>query len=81
MKKFILHIFFGALLSLNAQTSPFKTFDIVIYPEYYFSGVMAEIEAEAIESNLPLDLKFQVPQAQIAYFMLAAMLIRPRLRK
>ena len=68
MNKFSLHIFFGALLSLYAQTSPFKTFDIVIYPEYYFSGVMAEIEAEAIEGNLPLDLKFQVPSSTDSIF-------------
>ena len=44
------HLFFYSFLSsfvvLNAQISPFKSYDVVIYPEYYFSGVMAEIEAE-----------------------------------
>ena len=59
------HLFFYSFLSsfvvLNAQISPFKSYDVVIYPEYYFSGVMAEIEAEVLPDRLPLNLKFTTP--------------------
>ena len=61
MKKYLLQFSISTLITISAQSSPFKSFDIVIYPEYYFSGVMAEVEAEIFEGNLPLNLKFQVP--------------------
>ena len=61
MKKYLLQFGISSLFTIFAQSSPFKSFDVVIYPEYYFSGVMAEVEAEIIESNLPLNFKFQVP--------------------
>ena len=61
MKKYLLQFSISTLFTISAQSSPFKSFDIVIYPEYYFSGVMAEVEAEIFEGNLPLNLKFQVP--------------------
>ena len=61
MKKYFIQFISCSLFTIFAQSSPFKSFDIVIYPEYYFSGVMAEIEGEVYDSNLPLDLKLQVP--------------------
>ena len=61
MKKYLLQFSISTLFTISAQSSPFKSFDIVIYPEYYFNGVMAEVEAEIFEGNLPLNLKFQVP--------------------
>ena len=54
MKKYLLQFSISTLITISAQSSPFKSFDIVIYPEYYFSGVMAEVEAEIFEGNLPL---------------------------
>ena len=36
---------------------------MVIYPEYYFSGVMAEIEAEIAIDQLPLNLKILTPSS------------------
>ena len=61
MNKYLLQFSISTLFTISAQSFPFKSFDIVIYPEYYFSGVMAEVEAEVFEGNLPLNLKFQVP--------------------
>ena len=81
MKKYILHIIFGGLLALNAQNSPFKTFDIVIYPDYYLSGIMAEIEAEAVEANLPLDLKFQVPSNTDSIFYVSGDVDKPSIEE
>ena len=61
MKRYLLQLIFSCFFAISAQNSPFKSFDVVIYPEYYFSGVMAEVEAEVFEASLPLKLKFQVP--------------------
>jgi hypothetical protein len=46
---------------LSAQSSPFNTFDVVIYPEYYFDGIMVEIGAEVKNESLPLNLEMSVP--------------------
>ena len=63
---------------LSAQSSPFNTFDVVIYPEYYFDGIMVEIGAEVKNESLPLNLEMSVPTNADAYFMLAE---RPRLNQ
>ncbi|MBT3478465.1 MAG: zinc-ribbon domain-containing protein [Candidatus Marinimicrobia bacterium] len=59
MKK-ILSILF-LLGTLSAQSSSFKSFDVVIYPEYYFDGIMAEIDGEVKDESLPLNLEISVP--------------------
>jgi len=46
---------------LSAQSSPFNTFDVVIYPEYYFDGIMAEIGGEVKKESLPLNLEMSIP--------------------
>ena len=61
MKQLFLNSLFSFFVILNGQVSPFKSYDVVIYPEYYFSGVMAEIEGEILPDNLPLDLQFLAP--------------------
>ena len=61
MRKYLLQYIFSCFFLLSAQSSPFASYDVVIYPEYYFSGVMAEIEAEILEPNLPLNIRLQVP--------------------
>jgi len=44
-----------------AQLSPFNSYDVVLYPEYYFDGLMAEIDAEVKDESLPLDFEMRVP--------------------
>ena len=44
-----------------AQVSPFNSYDAVLYPEYYFDGLMAEIDAEINNEFLPLDFEMRVP--------------------
>ena len=61
MKQLFLNSLFSFFVILNGQVSPFKSYDVVIYPEYYFSGVMAEIEGEILPDNLPLNLQFLAP--------------------
>ncbi|MEA1880790.1 MAG: zinc ribbon domain-containing protein [Candidatus Marinimicrobia bacterium] len=58
--KIVLSILFfmGTLLS---QSSPFNSFDVVVYPEYYFNGIMTEIDGEVKNENLPLNLEITVP--------------------
>ena len=44
MNRLFAFVFF---LGFNyAQVSPFNSYDVVLYPEYYFDGLMAEIDAE-----------------------------------
>ena len=59
MNRLIAFVFF---LGFNyAQVSPFNSYDVVLYPEYYFDGLMAEIDAEVKDESLPLDLEIRVP--------------------
>lgn len=77
------HLFFYSFLSsfvvLNAQISPFKSYDVVIYPEYYFSGVMAEIEAEVLPDRLPLNLKFTTPSNTDSVFYVSGSAENPQI--
>ena len=59
MKRYLLIILIFNVL--NGQSKPFDSFNVIIYPEYYFEGIMAELEAEIKESDLPLNLKMTVP--------------------
>ena len=54
----IIVLFFGFNY---AQISPFNSYDVVLYPEYYFDGLMAEIDAEVKDESLPLDFEMRVP--------------------
>ena len=59
MNRLFAFVFF---LGFNyAQVSPFNSYDVVLYPEYYFDGLMAEIDAEVKVESLPLDLEIRVP--------------------
>ena len=59
MNRLFAFVFF---LGFNyAQVSPFNSYDVVLYPEYYFDGLMAEIDAEVKDESLPLDLEIRVP--------------------
>ena len=59
MNRLIAIIFF---LGFNyAQVSPFSSYDVVLYPEYYFEGLMAEVDAEINNESLPLDFEMRVP--------------------
>ena len=53
MKRYLLIILIFNVL--NGQSKPFDSFNVIIYPEYYFEGIMAELEAEIKESDLRID--------------------------
>ncbi len=59
MKKVLSILFLLGILS--AQSSPFNSFDVVIYPEYYFDGIMAEVDGEVKGERLPLNFEMSVP--------------------
>jgi len=59
MKKVLSILFF--LGTIAAQSSPFNSFDVVIYSEYYFDGIMVEIDAEVKGESLPLNFEMNVP--------------------
>ena len=60
MNKFFKIILFSITLIL-ARDSPFRSFDIVIYPEYYYDGVMVEIESRIKEGQQPFELTMALP--------------------
>lgn len=59
MKRFIILLSFLGLVA--AQESPFTNFDVVLYPEYYFEGLMAEVDGEIKEGQFPLNFEMDVP--------------------
>ena len=63
------YLFISLFLSaLNAQNSSFNSFDVVIYPEYYFEGIMAEVDAEVEENKFPLTLRMNIPSSSDSVF-------------
>ena len=59
MMKLLTKIF---LLSfIFANESPFSKFDAVVYPQFYYDGVMIEIEGSLKNERTPLDLKMIMP--------------------
>ena len=57
--------------ALNGQSKPFNSFNVIIYPEYYFEGIMAELEAEIKQEELPLNLKMTVPANSDSIFFVS----------
>ncbi|MEE3302873.1 MAG: zinc ribbon domain-containing protein [Candidatus Neomarinimicrobiota bacterium] len=80
MNKYITQIIISCLFTLVAQSSPFKSYDVVIYPEYYFSGVMAEIEGEVIEDRLPLNIKILTPSNTDSIFYVSGSTENPQVQ-
>ena len=66
MKQYLFILLF--LSALNAQNSSFNSFDVVIYPEYYFEGIMAEVDAEVEENKFPLTLRMNIPSSSDSVF-------------
>ena len=66
MKQYLFILLF--LSALNAQNSSFNSFDVVIYPEYYFEGIMAEVDAEVKENKFPLTLRMNIPSSSDSVF-------------
>jgi|TARA_B100001964_G_scaffold236896_1_gene299412 hypothetical protein len=66
MKQYLFILLF--LSALNAQNSSFNSFDVVIYPEYYFEGIMAEVDAEVKENKFPLTLRMNIPSNSDSVF-------------
>jgi len=52
-------------------TSPISKLDVYIYPEYYYSGVMVELNGKAEESTLPLTLEMVVPATTDSVFLVS----------
>ena len=69
MKSIITIIFF--LGSVSAQTSPFNSYDVVLYPEYYFDGLMAEVDGEVNTDYLPLSFEMSVPKNADSVFFVS----------
>ena len=69
MKSIITIIFF--LGSVSAQTSPFNSYDVVLYPEYYFDGLMAEVDGEINTEYLPLSFEMSVPENADSVFFVS----------
>ena len=66
MRQYLFILLF--LSVLNAQNSSFNSFDVVIYPEYYFEGIMAEVDAEVKENKFPLTLRMNIPSSSDSVF-------------
>ena len=69
MKQYLFFII--TLSALNAQSKPFNSFNVIIYPEYYFEGIMAELEAEIKQEKLPLGFKMSVPDNSDSIFFVS----------
>ena len=69
MKQYLFFII--TLSALNAQSKPFNSFNVIIYPEYYFEGIMAELEAEIKQEKLPLSFKMSVPDNSDSIFFVS----------
>ncbi len=60
MKKITLLLSLFSSLALS-QGSVFKQFDVIVYPEYYFTGIMVEVNGTMADVVLPLDVEISVP--------------------
>ena len=69
MKKSILALLF--LKVIVAQSSPFTLFDAVVYSEYYFDGIMVEVNGEVKIGSLPLNLEMGVPASTDSVFFVS----------
>ena len=69
MKQYLIILSFVGVLS--AQNSSFNSFDVVIYPEYYFEGIMAEVDAEVKENKFPLTLRMNIPTSSDSVFFVS----------
>ena len=52
-------------------TSPIEKLDVYIYPEYYYSGVMVELNGKVEKSALPLALEMVVPATTDSVFLVS----------
>lgn len=69
MKQFITILSF--LTFAAGQESPYVNFDVVLYPEYYFEGLMAEVDGEIKDGYIPLQLEMDVPENTDSVFFVA----------
>lgn len=70
MKKIILLL---SLISsfIFGQGPVFKQFDIIVYPEYYFSGIMVELNGTVADITQPVELEITVPANTDSVFYVA----------
>jgi len=52
-------------------TSPISKLDVYIYPEYYYSGVMVELNGKVEESTLPLAFEMVVPATTDSVYLVS----------
>ncbi len=62
-------LFFWALAW--GQNSKFKEFNIVVYPEYYFPGIMVEIDGITDSTALPFEVEIAVPANTDSVFFIS----------
>lgn len=60
MKKITVLLSLFSSLALS-QGSVFKQFDVTVYPEYYFTGIMVEVNGTMADVALPVDVEISVP--------------------
>lgn len=60
-RKYSFLLVLGLFTFLQAQLSPFKSFDITIYPEYMHPGVGILVEGEILEGQFPRYVELMVP--------------------
>lgn len=56
-----------------AQNTKFKEFDVVIYPDYYFPGVMVEINGKVDSTALPITVNITVPANTDSAFFISGL--------
>ncbi len=54
-----------------SQSSPFDLFDAVVYSEYYYDGIMVELNGEVKNESLPLNLEMAVPASTDSVFFVS----------
>jgi len=64
---YIVILFYQNVLAV----SPISKLDVYIYPEYYYSGVMVELNGKVEESVLPLALGMVVPATTDSVFLVS----------
>lgn len=70
MKKYLFSIFIFLYNPISAQ-STISDLNIYIYPEYYYSGIMVEINGEVDLSDIPFSMEMLVPAMTDSVFFVS----------
>lgn len=65
-------IFLSWAIPIFASGNEFSRFDVMVFPEYYFPGVMVEIQADPVPGNSTPDFRLTVPsETDSAFFTIS----------